>query len=61
MNQGLVGRYSLFLKSYESEDEQREDMVRLRWTGNGSKKYDGKLEDVPTRCVFVEDLPLSIG
>ena len=36
-------------------------MVRLRWSGNGSRKYDGRIEDVPVRCVFPEDLPLTVG
>ena len=35
--------------------------MRLRWSGNSSRKYDGRVEDVPIRCVLLEDLPLAVG
>ena len=38
-----------------------DSMVRVRWLGNNSKKYDQKVEDVPAQCVLDEDRPPSVG
>ena len=31
-----------------------QDMVRLRWEGNGSTRYDGKTQDVAVRFLVPE-------
>ena len=35
-------------------------MVHLQWSGNRSRKYDGRVKDVPVWCVLKEDLPLTV-
>ncbi len=31
------------------------EMIRLKWSGNGSSRYDGKTQDVERRFVMAED------
>ena len=40
-----------------------EQRLRLRWVGNGSKRYDGRHEDVSVDCIVEEDcsVPLQVG
>ncbi len=33
-----------------------EPMVRVRWDGNSSTCYDGRVQDIPRQCVVDEDL-----
>ena len=38
-----------------------EDMIRLRWEGNGSVRYDGKTQDVASRFIVPEDRNATAG
>ena len=30
------------------------DRIRLKWVDNGSKRYDGRIEEIPLECVLDE-------
>ena len=38
-----------------------EDMIRLRWEGNGSVRYDEKTQDVASRFIVPEDRNATAG
>ena len=38
-----------------------EEMIRLRWEGNGSVRYDGKTQDVALKFIVPEDRTATAG
>ena len=38
-----------------------EEMIRLRWEGNGSVRYDGKTQDVTLKFIVPEDRTATAG
>ena len=52
--------HALHVSSIESVQVMAPSMVAIRWCGNGSPRYDGRVNQVPLKTIFADDVAAGL-